>query len=197
MPLPIAIGTGTLTGVAMYARFSFHLWSGGRGMLPEDLGGGWWGFVALGLPLLTGFAVARLAARDTPANGMIPARQGSLAAVCGTGTAVLVLAALTAVTIAISPQKVALQKPAPTNGVCETCDPVRLTIPPNLRQEYWVGLSIAQAAGASGGTDWMLVIAPMLALFAGGLGAGLAEASLRRNRRDSPRPAGPRAPVRT
>jgi len=117
--VPIAMGTGTLTGVAMYARFSFHLWSGARGMSLQDLGWGWWGFVALGLPLLTGFAVARRAARDTPANGMIPARQGSLAAVCGTGTAVLVLAALTAVTIAISPQKVPLQTPAPTR--CSRC----------------------------------------------------------------------------
>ena len=196
--LPIAMGTGTLTGVAMYARFSFHLWSGARGMVLEDLGWGWWGFVALGIPLLTGFAVARLAARDTPANGMIPARQGSLAAVCGTGTAVLVLAALTAVTIAISPQTVPLQTPAPTNGVCETCDSVHLTIPPNLRQEYWVGLSIAQAAGAEGGTDWMLVIAPLLALFAGGLGTSLAERSLRTgNHRDSPRSVGPPAPSRT
>ena len=117
---------------------------------------------------------------------------------CGTGTAVLVLAALTAVTIAISPQKVPLQTPAPTNGVCETCDPAHLTIPPNLRQEYGVGLSIAQAAGAEGGTDWMLVIAPLLALFAGGLGTGLAERSLRTDsRRDSPRSAAPPAPSRT
>jgi hypothetical protein len=196
--LPITIGTGTLTGVAMYARFSFHLWSGARGTLLEDLGWGWWGFVALGLPLLTGFAVARRAARDTPATGMIPARQGSLAAVCGTGTAVLVLAALTAVTIAISPQKVPLQTPAPTNGVCETCDPVHLTIPPNLRQEYWVGLSIAQAAGAEGGTDWMLVIAPLLALFAGGLGTGLPGASQRSGSRgEFPRSVQPPAPSGT
>jgi hypothetical protein len=194
--LPIAIGTGTLTGVAMYALFTSHLWSGG--MLVEDLGWGSWGFVALGLPLLTGFAVARLAARDTPANGMIPARQGSLAAVCGTGTAVLVLAALTAVTIAISPQKVPLQTPAPTNGVCETCDPVHLTIPPHLRQEYWVGLSIAQAAGAEGGTDWMLVIAPLLALCAGGLGTSLPGASQRRGSRgEFPRSAQPPAPSGT
>jgi hypothetical protein len=197
--LPIAIGTGTLTGVALYARFSSHLWSGPRGMLAADLGLGWWGFVALGLPVLTGFAVARLADRDTPANGMIPARQGRSAAVCATGTAVLVLAALTAVTIAISPQKVPLQTPPPpANGGCETCVPVNLTIPPNLRHEYWVGLSIAQAAGASGGTDWMLVIAPMFALFAGGLGAALAERSLRTgNRPDSPRSAQPPAPSGT
>ncbi len=68
--LPIALATGTLTGVAMYARFGVHLWSGVRGMLVVNLGLGWWGFVALGLPLLTGFAVARVAARGTPANGL-------------------------------------------------------------------------------------------------------------------------------
>ena len=118
---------------------------------------------------------------------------------CATGTAVLVLAVLTAVTIAIFPQKVPLQTPPPpANGGCETCDPVNLTIPPNLRHEYWVGLSIAQAAGTSGGPDWMLVIAPMLALFAGGFGTGLAEASRRTgNRGESPASAAPPAPART
>lgn len=195
--LPIAIATGTITGGAMYARFTSHLWGGGRGMLLQDPGLGWWGFVALGLPLLTGFAVARLAARDTPTNGTIPARQGSLAAVCATGTAVLLLAALTAVTIAVSPQNVPLQTPAPANGLCETCDPRSLTIPPDLRHEYWVGLSIAQAAGASGGPDWMLIIAPMLALFAGVLGTGLAQASPRGNRHHSSRSAQPPAPTWT
>jgi hypothetical protein len=115
--LPVAIGTGTLTGVAMYARYSSHLWSEARGMLEPSLGWGWWGFVALGLPLLTGFAVARRAARDTPSSGVTPGRQGRLAAVSATGTATLVLAALTAVTIAISPQKVPLhRRPRRTAG---------------------------------------------------------------------------------
>jgi hypothetical protein len=196
--LPVAIGTGTLTGVAMYARYSSHLWSEVRGMLEPSLGWGWWGFVALGLPLLTGFAVARRAARDTPASGVTPGRQGRLAAVSATGTATLVLAALTAVTIAISPQKVPLQTPPPpANGGCETCDPKNLVIPPGLRHEYWVGLSIAQAAGASGATDWMLIIAPMFALFAGGLGTRLAQASPRGNRRDSPPTSAPPAPSGT
>ena len=183
--LPIALATGTLTGVAMYARFSVHLWSGVRGMLVVHLGLGWWGFVALGLPLLTGFTVARLAARDTPVTGASPVRQGSQAAVCATGTAVLLLAALAAVTIAISPQSVPRHMPPPPpGGGCESCDPVNLTIPPDLRREYWVGLSIA---AASRGPDAMLVITPIFALFAGAVGTGLAEASRRiGNRHDPP-----------
>ncbi|MBV9168303.1 MAG: hypothetical protein JO342_19365 [Solirubrobacterales bacterium] len=196
LALPIALATGTLTGVALSARFSVHLWSGARGTLVVHLGLGWWGFVALGLPLLTGFMVSRLAARDTPATGLSPARQGSLAAVSATGTAVLVLAALTAVTIAISPQKVPLRTPPPPpNGGCESCDPVNLTIPSDLRHEYWVGLSIASASRAP---DAMLVIGPMFALFAGVLGTGLAEASRRiGNRYDSPHSPEPPSPAPT
>lgn len=42
--LRIAIGSGTLTGVALWARYSFHLWSGVKGMLMEDVAMGSWGF---------------------------------------------------------------------------------------------------------------------------------------------------------
>jgi len=195
--LPIVIGTGTLTGVALYTAFSFHLWSGARGKLEvQHMALGWWGFLALGLPLLTGLAVTRIAARDRPASGMPAALQGGVAAVCATGTAALLVAALTAVTIAISPQSVPLHTPPPPpNGGCETCGPVYRAIPPDLRHEYWVGLSIARAAA---GPDWMLAIAPMFALFAGALGTGLAEASLRAGkRRDSPPSAEPPAPAPT
>jgi hypothetical protein len=194
--LPIALATGTLTGVAMYARFSVHLWSGVRGMLVVNLGLGWWGFVALGLPLITGFAVARVAARGTPVNGLSPAGQGGLAAVCATGTATLLLAALAAVTIAISPEKVPLHMPPPPpGGGCESCDPVNLTIPPSLRHEYWIGLSIA---AASREPDAMLIIAPMFALLAGALGTGLAQASPRTgNRHDSRHTAEPPTPAPT
>jgi hypothetical protein len=137
--LPVVLGTGTLTGVALYARFSFHLWSGVGGKLEvQHMALGSWGSLALGLPLLTGFAVTRIAARDTPANGMPASLQGGLAAVCATGTASLLLAAATAVTIAISPQGVPLHTPAPPpNGGCETCGPVYSAIPPDLRREYW------------------------------------------------------------
>lgn len=157
---------------------------------------GWWGFLALGLPLLTGFAVTRIAARDTPANGVPASLQGGLAAVCATGTAGLLLAAATAVTIAISPQSVPLHTPRPPpSGGCETCGPVYSAIPPELRHECWVGLSVARAAA---GPDWMLAIAPIFALFAGALGTGLAEASLcTGNPHDSQHAAEPPAPAPT
>jgi hypothetical protein len=242
--LPIAIGTGTLTGVALYARYGVNL------NTPPLT---WWVFVALALPLVIGFAVTRLAARgtpakgmspagqgglvavcatgmavlllvplkgvfilgffliplalilvpgfagtrraarDTPAKGMSPAGQGGLVAVCATGTAVLLLAALTTVTIALAPQRVPLQTPPPPrNGGCETCDPNSLVIPPGLRHEYWVGLSIAQESLPF---YIALIAAPMFALFPAGVGVGLAEASLRSgNRFDSSGSAPPPAP---
>jgi len=191
--LPIALATGTLTGLAMYARFSVHLWSGARGMLVVNLGLGWWGFVALGLPLLTGFTVARLAALSTAPNGMTPAQHGGLAGVCATGTAMLLLVAFAAVSIAISPERVPLHTPAPANGLCESCDPVNLTIPPDLRREYLVGLSIA---AASREPDALLIIAPMFALLASALGTGLAQASHHTgNRQGSRHTAEPPSPA--
>lgn len=110
-------------------------------------------------------------------------------------TATLLLVALAAVTIAISPETVPLHTPAPANGLCESCDPVDLTIPPDLRHEYWVGLSIA---AASREPDAMLIIAPMFALLASALGTGLAQASLRTgNRQDPRRTAEPPSPAPT
>ena len=143
--------------------------------------------------LLTGVAVTCLAARDSPGKDLPPARQGGVLAVCATGTAVLLLAALTTVTIALAPQRVPLQTPPPPpNGGCETCDPNSLVIPPNLRHEYWVGLSITQENLPF---YIALVAAPMFALLAGGLGVGLAEASLGiRNRSGNQGSAAPPAP---
>ncbi len=75
----------------------------------------------------------------------------------------------------------------PANGGCETCDPNNLVIPPGLRHEYWVGLSIAQANLPY---YFALIFAPLFAVFGGGVGVGvgLGEASLRtRKRSDSAR----------
>jgi hypothetical protein len=106
------------------------------------------------------------------------------------------LAALAAVTIAISPETVPLHRPPPPpGGGCESCDPVNLTIPPSLRHEYWVGLSIA---AASREPDAMLIIAPIFALFAGGLATGPAQVSPRTgNRHDSRHTAEPPTPAPT
>ncbi len=72
------------------------------------------------LPLLTDFAVTRLAVRDTPADGMIPARQGASAAVCATATAVRLPAALTTLTIAACPQIVQRAR-RPHDGMGRRC----------------------------------------------------------------------------
>ena len=151
--------------------------------------------ILLALLLLAVLAVVCVATADT-ANGIVPAGQGGLVAVCATGTAVLLLAALTTVTIALTPQKVPLQTPPPPpNGACETCDPNSLVIPTGLRHEYWVGLSITQENLPF---YLALIVAPMIAMFPAGLGAGLAEVSLRgRNRFDSPHAAVHPAPSRT
>lgn len=103
---------------------------------------------------------------------------------------------MTTVTIAIAPQRVPLQTPPPPpNGGCETCSPVSLVIPPGLRHEYSVGLSITQENLPF---YLALITAPLLALLPAGLGAGLAEVSLRpRDRPGSPRSTAPPAPSQT
>jgi hypothetical protein len=93
-----------------------------------------------------------------------------VAAVCATGTAALVLAALITVTIAIFPQKLPLF--GPTTGNCPTCSSQPVVIPADLRHEYQVRFNIAEATGASV-LGFLLFWAPILALCAGGLGAGL------------------------
>ncbi len=242
--LAITIGSGTFTGVALYAIYGYHL------NTPPLV---WWALAALALPLLTGFTVTRLAARttlarsmtfaqqgalvavgavatavlllvpppsavvlggflalflvtgiaarratahDRPATGLTPAEQGGLVAVCATGTATLLLAALTTATIALAPNRVPLQTPPPpANGGCETCYLNNLVIPPGLRHEYWVGLSITQANLPY---YIALLFTPVFALLAGGVGVGLGDASLRTSdRADAPRSVPPSAPSET
>ncbi len=152
------------------------------------------GFLALFL--VTGTAAKQATAKDRAETGMTPAGQGALVAVSVAATAVLMLAALTTVTIALAPNRVPLQTPPPPpNGGCETCSPVSLVVPPDLRHEYWVGVSVAQASLPYFAA---LVVAPVFALFGGGLGVGLGEASLSvRKRFDSPGPAPPPEPSQT
>ena len=146
--------------------------------------------------LATGFAAKRATTQDRPTTGLTPAQQGGLAAVCATGTATLLLAALTTATIALAPNRVPLQTPPPpANGGCETCSPNSLVIPPGLRHEYWVGLSITQANLPF---YVALFVTPMFALLVGGVGVGIGDASLRtRDRSNAPRSTPPPAPSQT
>ncbi len=234
--LRIATAAGLLTGAALYAGYGIDLASPPRA---------WWALAALGLPMVTGWAVTRLAARTAPATpasragpaGLIaggvlatalvlvlplqtmfilvpiavilpalilapgvaakltgprratatdmnPGAQGAAAAVSATAIAVLLLATLTTATIALSPSRVPLQTPPPPrNGGCETCDPNSRVIPPGLRHEYWVGLSVTQASLP---VDIALIGAPLIALPAAGIGVGLGQASSRGRHRLDP-----------
>lgn len=53
-------------------------------------------------------------------------------------------------------------------------------IVPGLRHEYWVGLSVTQAALPF---DIALLVASLVALLAAGVGVGLGQASMRSPRR--------------
>jgi hypothetical protein len=163
--LPIGVGLGAATAAVLYALAPLGV--------NVDLK--WWGLAALALPLATGFLAARMSARDLRPAALAPTGQGCLAATCALATAALLLAVLTSVTIALFPQHVPLQRPAPpSGGGCETCDPNQVVIPPGLRHEYWVDLSVGQADMAPLAA---LMIAPFIAAWLGVLGGGLARTS--------------------
>ena len=168
--LPIGIGFGAATAGVLYALAPL-----GVNVDPSGPSLKWWGLAALALPLATGFLAARLSARDTRPAALAPTGQGCLAAGCATAAAVLLLAVLTSVTIALFPHHVPLQiPPPPSGGGCETCDPNQVVIPPGLRHEYWVELSVGQAGMTPLAA---LMIAPFFGAWLGVLGGGLARKS--------------------
>jgi hypothetical protein len=139
---------------------------------------------ALALPLAAGLLVGRLAARDTRPGALSPVQQGCLAASCAMAAAALLVAVLTSVTIALFPHQVPLEgTPAAgggpdaayiAGGGCETCDPNNTVIPPGLRHEYWVEISVGQA----GQTPLaFLLLAPFIGAGLGALAGGFASRS--------------------
>ena len=161
---------------------------------PESSLGSLRGLASLAVPVATGFLAARLAAWDTRPGVPNPIRQGCLAATCATAAAALLLAVLTSATIALFPHHVPLQNPPPPpGGGCETCDPGNTGIPPGLRHEYWVELSVGQAGQ---GPLAALLIGPFFGAGLGALGGGLASRSRGTSGRGagSPDGASPAAP---
>ena len=177
--LPAGIGFGMVTGGVLYALGPLGPGAGHHGSSLK-----WWGLAALALPVATGLLVGRLAARDarpavlTPGQG---ARQGCLAGACATATAALLVAMLTSVTIALFPHQVPLEGTAAAGGGpdaayiagggCETCDPNNTVIPPGLRHEYWVEISVGQAGM---GPLAFLLIAPFIGAGLGAFAGGFA-----------------------
>jgi hypothetical protein len=186
--LPIGIGFGAVTAGVLYTLAPLSV-----GVDPASPSLKWWGLAGLALPAATGLLVGRSAARQArPAvlTAAQRARQGSLAACCAMATAALLLAVLTSVTIALFPHRVPLQDnpPPPAGGGCETCDPNDTVIPPGLRHEYWVELSVGQA----GQTPFaLLLLTPFLGAGLGALAGGLASGSRSTSGR---RVGGPHAP---
>ena len=191
--LPLGIGVGAVWATVLYASAPL-----GADLEARSLKWRW--LAALALPLATGFAAAVLSARDARATVLAPTHQGALTAICSSGTAALLLGALTSVTIALFPQRVPLQTPPPpAHGGCETCDPNGVVIPPELRHEYWVEISVGQADLTA---YVVLLIAPFFgaALGAiGAVGAGLASRSPDTGSRGDggPPPASAPAPSRS
>jgi hypothetical protein len=177
--LPAGIGLSAVTAGVLYPLASF-----GVKVDPNSPSLKWWGVAALALPLATGLLAGRLAARDTRPGALNPIQQGCLAASCAMATAALLVAVLTSVTIALFPHQVPLEgTPAAgggpdagyiAGGGCETCVPVRTVIPPGLRHEYWVEISVGQAGDTSLA---FLLFAPFLGAGLGALGGGLASRS--------------------
>lgn len=164
--LTIGIAVGVLWAGGLYA-------SAPLGIDLEDPALNSWWLPALALPLATGFGAARLSARDTRPTVPAPTHQGWLTAICATGTAALLLAALTSITIALFPQDVRLQTPPPpANGGCETCTHNSIVIPPDLRHEYWVELSVGQADLTAYS---VLLLAPFFGAALGALGGALGQ----------------------
>jgi hypothetical protein len=174
--LPAGIGLGVVTAGVLYPLAPF-----GVNVDPNSPSLPWWLVAALALPIATGLLVGRLAAREarpavlTPEEG---ARQGCLAAACAMATSALLVAVLTSVTIALFPHQVPLQGgDSPgyiAGGGCETCDPNNTVIPPGLRHEYWVEISVGQA----GQTPLaFLLLAPFIGAGLGAFAGGFASRS--------------------
>ncbi|HEX7266356.1 MAG TPA: DUF1707 domain-containing protein [Streptosporangiaceae bacterium] len=199
--LPAGIGFGAVTAGVLYALAPF-----GVSVDPDGPSLKWWGVAALALPVATGLLAGRLAARDrrpailTPEQGAL---QGCLTASCATAAAALLVAVLTSVTIALFPQRVPLEgTPAAgggpgagyiAGGGCETCDPVNTVIPPGLRHEYWVEISVGQAGMAPFA---FLLFAPFVGAGLGAFAGGFASRSrgTRGRAGGGPRAASPSAP---
>lgn len=177
--VPIAIGTATVVVLFAFA---------GTGMNLASMTRAGWVVMGVAITLTTGVAVARFAARDTRPDAMPPARQGGIAVVCAVATAAVLLVAITTASIALFPQRVPLQTPPPpANGGCETCDPNNLVIPPGLRHEYWVELSVDQAGGAA----FVLLAAPFLCVSLGAIGLAVAATTRPRRTHRDPHPTPP------
>ena len=194
--LPTGIGFGAVTASVLYALAPF-----GVKVDPSGPSLKWWGLAALALPLATGFLAARLSARDTSTGDPGPDREGrpgrelrhgdGCPAAGGThlGHDRAVSAPRTARGYPGGRRRA--RRRVHRRGGCETCDPNREVIPPGLRHEYWVEISVGQAGQTPLAA---LLIAPFLGAWLGVLGGGLARRSPVTSRGSGPHALSPPQP---
>jgi hypothetical protein len=150
--LPTALGIGALTAGVLYplapfgigdaAEAASHSLHGGPVVVADYLVLACFALAALAVPLAVHTVAARIAERDTRPGILTPTRQALLATCCAMATAAILVALFTSITIALLPHHVPQQF---GDGICPTCDPSTMVIPPNLRREYYFEESVSGA----------------------------------------------------
>ena len=150
--LPTALGIGTLTAGVLYSLAPFgigsaaeaasHSLHGGPVVVVDYLLLACFALAGLAIPLAVHAVSTRIAQRDTRPGILTPARQALLATCCAMATAAILVALFTSITIALLPHHVPQQF---GDGICPTCDPSTMVIPPNLRAEYYFEESVSGA----------------------------------------------------
>jgi hypothetical protein len=150
--LPIALGIGVLTAGVLYplapfgigdaAEAAAHSLHRGPVVVADYLVLGCFALAALAVPLAVHAVATRIADRDSGAAILPPARQAVLATASAMATAAMLVALFTSITIALLPHHVPRQF---GDGICPTCNPSTIVIPPNLRHEYYFEESVSGA----------------------------------------------------
>ena len=173
--LPAGIGFGAVTAGVLYALAPF-----GVKVDPSGPSLKWWGLAALALPLATGFLAARLSARDTSPAALGPVRAGlpwpraapRRRLPCCWRYSPRSRSRCSRTTYR---SRVPGGRRRPDAGYIAgaAARPATRTgtvIPPGLRHEYWVEISVGQAGQTPLAA---LLIAPFLGAWLGVLGGGL------------------------
>jgi hypothetical protein len=179
--LPLAVGIGALTAGVLYPLAPFgiddaveraaHAFHGGAVAVADYPVLACFVLAALAVPVAVHAVATRIAARDTRPAVLTPARQALLATTCAMATAAMLVALFTSITIALLPHHFSVPQQPGGDGICPTCEPSTIVIPPNLRHEYYLEESVGAAGG---GAFAALLIVPLVGAALGALRGHLA-----------------------
>jgi hypothetical protein len=173
--LPMALGIGTLTAGVLYTLAPFglndtaetaaHSLHGGPVVVADYLVLACFALAALAVPVAVHALATRIAIRDARPAILPPTRQALLATTGAMATAAILVALFTTLTIALLPRHFTVQQQPAGGGICPTCEPSTILIPPNLRHEYYYEASVN---GAGDGAIALLVV-PLIGTALGAL----------------------------